>query len=359
MSTPNDRYLTLDRLRSMIESDEVDTVVLAFTDMQGRLQGKRLHGRYFLDVALEHGTEGCNYLLAVDIDMNTVERLLDLLVGAGLRRHGVRPRLGHAAAAAPPARDRDGAVRPRLARPRPGGAVARARSSRQQLERVAAKDMVALAGTELEFIAFNNTYEDAHDRRWRDLTPANQYNVDYSLIGTSRVEPLLRDIRNHMYAAGTRRRGREGRVQLRPARDRLPLRRGARHRRQPRRLQDRRQGDRLPARQGAHLHGEVRRARGQLLPHPPVAARRRRQHRLRRGRRALAALRPVRRRRARDDDGLHPALRAEHQLLQAIRLRLVRADRRRLGHRQPHLRRAPGRARRRRAGWRTGCPAAT
>ena len=56
----------------MIEADEVDTVVLAFTDMQGRLQGKRLHGRYFLDVALEHGTEGCNYLLAVDVDMNTV-----------------------------------------------------------------------------------------------------------------------------------------------------------------------------------------------------------------------------------------------------------------------------------------------
>src|SRR3989337_34074 len=72
MSTPNDRYLTLDTLRKMIEADEVDTVVLGFTDMQGRLQGKRLHGRYFLDVALEAGTEGCNYLLAVDVDMNTV-----------------------------------------------------------------------------------------------------------------------------------------------------------------------------------------------------------------------------------------------------------------------------------------------
>ncbi|MCW2835970.1 MAG: glutamine synthetase, partial [Marmoricola sp.] len=73
MSTPNARYLTLGALRLMIEADEVDTVVLAFTDMQGRLQGKRLHGRYFLDVALEAGTEGCNYLLAVDIDMNTVD----------------------------------------------------------------------------------------------------------------------------------------------------------------------------------------------------------------------------------------------------------------------------------------------
>ncbi len=70
---PNDRYLTLDELRARIEAGEIDTVVLAFTDMQGRLQGKRLHAQYFLDVALEHGTEGCNYLLAVDIDMNTVD----------------------------------------------------------------------------------------------------------------------------------------------------------------------------------------------------------------------------------------------------------------------------------------------
>src|SRR4029077_11854526 len=70
---PNDRYLTLDDLKKKIELGDIDTVVLAFTDMQGRLQGKRLHGRYFLDVVVEHGTEGCNYLLAVDIDMNTVE----------------------------------------------------------------------------------------------------------------------------------------------------------------------------------------------------------------------------------------------------------------------------------------------
>ena len=72
MTTPNDRYLTPEQLRLLIDDGDIDTVVMAFTDMQGRLQGKRLHGRYFLDVALEAGTEGCNYLLAVDIDMNTV-----------------------------------------------------------------------------------------------------------------------------------------------------------------------------------------------------------------------------------------------------------------------------------------------
>jgi glutamine synthetase len=71
-----------------------------------------------------------------------------------------------------------------------------------QLDKVAERKMVALAGTELEFIAFETSYEDAHHLGWRDLTPVNQYNVDYSILGTSRAEPLLRDIRNHMYAAG-------------------------------------------------------------------------------------------------------------------------------------------------------------
>ena len=188
-------------LRAMIEADEVDTVVLAFTDMQGRLQGKRLHGRYFLDVALEDGTEGCNYLLAVDIDMNTVA---GYSISSWERGYGdmefvpdwdTLRLLPHLPATAMVQCDLvwlDHAPVPQSPRT----------ILQTQLDRVAAMDMVALAGTELEFIVFNNTYEEAHDRRWRDLTPANQYNVDYSLVGTTRVEPLLRDIRNHMYAAG-------------------------------------------------------------------------------------------------------------------------------------------------------------
>ena len=145
-----------------------------------------------------------------------------------------------------------------------------------QLEQVAAMDMVALAGTELEFIAFNNTYEDAHDRRWRDLTPANQYNVDYSLIGTSRVEPLLRDIRNHMYAAGMDVEGAKGECNFGQheigflyAEALVTADNHAVYKTAAKEIAS-------PARQVAHLHGEVRRARGQLLPHPPVPARRRR-----------------------------------------------------------------------------------
>ena len=65
--------LTLEALRLEVDRGDIDTVVVAITDMQGRLQGKRLHARFFLDEVVAHGTEGCNYLLAVDVDMNTVD----------------------------------------------------------------------------------------------------------------------------------------------------------------------------------------------------------------------------------------------------------------------------------------------
>ncbi len=65
--------MTVDQLRTSVRDGHIDTVVVAFTDMQGRLQGKRVHAQFFLDTVLEHGTEGCNYLLAVDVDMNTVD----------------------------------------------------------------------------------------------------------------------------------------------------------------------------------------------------------------------------------------------------------------------------------------------
>jgi glutamine synthetase len=213
MTPPNDRYLTLERLRLLIEEGEVDTVVMAFTDMQGRLQGKRLHGRYFLDVALEHGTEGCNYLLAVDIDMNTVGGYAISSWEKGYGDMEFVPDwstlrlLTHLPATAMVQCDLVWLDHtPVLQSPRT--------VLSRQLERVADRGMVALAGTELEFIAFDTSYEDAHDLGWRDLLPVNQYNVDYSILGTSRVEPLLRDIRNHMYAAGLDVEGAKGECNL-------------------------------------------------------------------------------------------------------------------------------------------------
>ncbi|MGH3509307.1 MAG: glutamine synthetase family protein [Nocardioidaceae bacterium] len=210
-TTRNDRLLSLDDLKAAVASGDIDTVIVAFTDMQGRLQGKRLHAAYFLDVAVPHGTEGCNYLLGVDVDMNTVdgyamtswekgygdmEFVLDL---ATLRL------LPHQAATAMVQCDLvwlDDAHTPVEPSPR--------RILSRQLERAKERGFVALAGTELEFIVFEDTYEEAWDANYIGLTPANQYNVDYSIVGTSRIEPLLRDIRNTMYAAGLNVEGAKG-----------------------------------------------------------------------------------------------------------------------------------------------------
>jgi glutamine synthetase len=205
-SPRNDRHLTMERLLALIEGGDVDTVVVAFTDMQGRLQGKRLHGRYFADVVVPHGTEGCNYLLAVDVDMNTVGgyAISSWERGYGDMEFVLDERtirlLTHLPATAmvqcdlvwPP--DESGEHAPVTQSPR---AILQ-----KQLDRCSEQGWEALAGTELEFIAFDTSYEAAHDAAYRDLTPVNQYNVDYSILGTTRVEPLLRTIRNTMYDAG-------------------------------------------------------------------------------------------------------------------------------------------------------------
>jgi len=201
MTKRNDRHLTMGELVGLIDGDDIDTVVVAFTDMQGRLQGKRLHGRYFADHVVGHGTEGCNYLLAVDVDMNTVG---GYAISSWERGYGdmefvldeqtIRL-LTHLPATA--------MVQCDLVWLDHSPVVQSPRTILQkQLDRCADRDWAALAGTELEFIAFDTTYEAASDAAYRDLTPVNQYNVDYSVLGTTRVEPLLRAIRNHMYAAG-------------------------------------------------------------------------------------------------------------------------------------------------------------
>jgi glutamine synthetase len=197
----NNRHLSMKQLVDRIEVGKVDTVVVAFTDMQGRLQGKRLHGRYFVDHVVGHGTEGCNYLLAVDVDMNTVEgyAISSWEKGYGDMEFVLDERtirlLTHLPATA--------MVQCDLVWPDHSPVVQSPRAILQkQLDRVAERGWTALSGTELEFIAFDTTYEQAHLDNYRHLTPVNQYNVDYSILGTTRVEPLLRSIRNHMYDAG-------------------------------------------------------------------------------------------------------------------------------------------------------------
>ncbi len=202
MSADENR-LSVERLREHVAAGRVDTVVVAFPDMQGRLQGKRIHAQFFLDTVLTDGTEGCNYMLAVDVDMNTVDGYAisswergygDMEFVLDLSTLHLEPWLPGTAAVMCDLVWLDAQHTPVAESPR--AVLGR------QVAKAAERDLVAFAGTELEFIVFNNTFEDAWDRRYLGLTPANQYNVDYSLLGTARVEPLLRDIRNGMYEAG-------------------------------------------------------------------------------------------------------------------------------------------------------------
>ncbi|HZE51255.1 MAG TPA: glutamine synthetase, partial [Jatrophihabitantaceae bacterium] len=186
--------LSLEALRVQVADGTIDTVVVAITDMQGRLQGKRVDARFFVDEVAEHGTDGCNYLMAVDVDMNTVEGYAisswdqgygDLVMTPDFDTLRLTPWQPGTALVLADVGWTDGTSM--LESPR--------QILRRQIERLAEHGWTAYVGTELEFIVFNDTYERAWERGYRGLTPANQYNVDYSILGTSRIEPLLRDIR--------------------------------------------------------------------------------------------------------------------------------------------------------------------
>ncbi|HUB75494.1 MAG TPA: glutamine synthetase family protein [Solirubrobacteraceae bacterium] len=193
--------MNLAELREQVDGGEIDTVLLAMTDMQGRLMGKRMHASHFVDEVAEHGAEGCNYLLAVDVEMTPVA---GFAMASWERGYG------------------DFMLRPDLATLRPvpwqeGTALCIADVAwldgsdvdasprqilRRQLARLAERGWSAFAGTELEFVVHRDSYEEAWHKGYRDLVPANLYNVDYSLLGTARVEPLIRRIRNAMAGAG-------------------------------------------------------------------------------------------------------------------------------------------------------------
>jgi glutamine synthetase len=184
-----------------VAAREIDTVIIAFTDMQGRLVGKRASARLFLEELAEHGAECCNYLLAVDVEMNTVD---GYAISSWERGYG------------------DMAMIPdldtlRLAPWLPGTAMVTADLTwldetpvnpdprqvlKRQLARLAERGLSAFVGTELEFIVFDDSYRDAWKKKYVDLTPASDYNIDYALMASTRMEPLLRDIRNSMDGAG-------------------------------------------------------------------------------------------------------------------------------------------------------------
>jgi len=193
--------LTVEALTKLVAAREIDTVIIGFTDMQGRFVGKRASARLFIEELAEHGAECCNYLLAVDVEMNTVD---GYAISSWERGYG------------------DMAMMPdldtlRLAPWLPGTAIVTADLTwldgtpvnpdprqvlKRQLARLAEKGLTSFVGTELEFIVFEDGYRDAWKKKYEGLTPASDYNIDYALLASTRMEPLLRDIRNSMDGAG-------------------------------------------------------------------------------------------------------------------------------------------------------------
>lgn len=193
--------LTLEQLRQAIADDHVDTVIVSFTDMQGRLVGKRVSARLFLEDAAAHGVEACNYLLAVDVEMNTVDGYAmsswergygDMALIPDFATLRMAPWLQQTAIVTADLRWLDDS--PVEPSPR--------RILQRQLERLAERGLTAFVGTELEFIVFDDSYRDAWRKGYRELTAASDYNIDYALLASTRMEPLLHDIRRSMEGAG-------------------------------------------------------------------------------------------------------------------------------------------------------------
>jgi glutamine synthetase len=193
--------LKLEELRELVRSGAVDTVLLALTDMQGRLQGKRLTAQHFLDEVASHGAEGCNYLLAVDVEMNTVSGYEMSSWERGYGDFSMRPDFSTLRPV--PWQPATVMCLADLAWADGSDVVASPRQIlRRQLQRLEERGWSSNASTELEFLVFRDTYEEAWEKGYRNLQPANLYNVDYSLLGTARIEPLIRRIRNSMAEAG-------------------------------------------------------------------------------------------------------------------------------------------------------------
>jgi glutamine synthetase len=188
------------QLEQLVASGEVDTVVAAFTDMQGRLVGKRVTGRYFLE-AVHEEWHACNYLLTVDMEMEPIPGFKAASWDKGYGDFVVKPDLGTlrripwlpgTVLVLGDVADHDGNELPFSPRA----------MLNRQLERLKGRGFTAKMASELEFYVFDDSYAAAREKGYRDLKTAGWYIEDYHVLETTKREPLMRAIRNGMEAAG-------------------------------------------------------------------------------------------------------------------------------------------------------------
>ena len=193
--------LSVNELSALVKGGDIDTVIIAFTDIQGRLVGKRMSARLFVEDAIEHGAECCNYLLAVDVENNTVpgyefssweKGYNDMAMIPDMSTLRVIPWIPHTALVMADLQTTDHEPVPMAPR-----SILTA-----QIDRLREMKLVPYIGTELEFIIFDDSFREAWSKGYDNLRPSTDYNVDYDLLASNRLEPLLHDIRVSMDAAG-------------------------------------------------------------------------------------------------------------------------------------------------------------
>ncbi|MGV8953421.1 MAG: glutamine synthetase family protein [Cypionkella sp.] len=192
--------MTLEQLTAAVKSGEIDTVLVCGIDMQGRLMGKRFHAAFFVDGGW-HETHCCNYLLTVDMEMNTVQGYASSSWQTGYGDYVLKPDMATlrripwlegTALVLGDTLDHHGHEVPHSPRAILKKQVARAR----------ALGFEPMMATELEFYLFENSYADLRDNACRDLKAVSGYNEDYHIFQTTKEEDVMRAVRNGLYGAG-------------------------------------------------------------------------------------------------------------------------------------------------------------
>jgi glutamine synthetase len=194
--------LTIEELRQDVAAGTVDTVIACFTDMQGRLMGKRLDAEFFLaENEAGHPGEGCNYLLALEMEMDPVPGYAIASWERGYGDFGLRPDLStlrripwHEATAMVQCDVEWHDGTPVAPSPR--------QVLKAQVEKARTLGLEPMFGSELEFFLFRESYLEAHAKHYHDLTPSVPYILDYHILAASFDEPFLRAVRMSMKAAG-------------------------------------------------------------------------------------------------------------------------------------------------------------
>jgi glutamine synthetase len=193
--------LDLAALERLVADGQIDTVLSTFPDMQGRLVGKRLTARFFLDHVASEGTHACSYLLGTDVEMNTLPGFTMTSWRTGYHDFKVRPDLGTLRLA--PWLEKTAIVLGDVSTDE-GEVVEESprRILQRQVQRLAALGLTAKVASELEFYLFKETYESARAKHYHDLATYGTYVQDYHILQTTKEEGIMRQIRNHMNAAG-------------------------------------------------------------------------------------------------------------------------------------------------------------